>query len=280
MDSRLPIVLSFAASDPTGGAGLQADCLTLASLGCHPASVVTALTAQDTRGVEALAAVDAAWVEHQARCVLADMPVAAFKIGVVGSAANAAAIAALLAERPQVPVVLDPVLASGRGDELAGGETVAALREMLFARTTVLTPNSLEARALASGGGGDAPPLDECARRLLEMGCRHVLITGTHEPGAQVVNALYGAGGVLRTDRWPRLPGSYHGSGCTLASAIAALLARGHGLEHAVREAQDYTWRTLEAAFRAGRGQALPDRFASRREPQASAHPGRRGGAR
>jgi hydroxymethylpyrimidine/phosphomethylpyrimidine kinase len=280
MDSRLPIVLSFAASDPTGGAGLQADCLTLASLGCHPASVVTALTAQDTRGVEALTAVDAAWVERQARCVLADMPVAAFKIGVVGSAANAAAIAALLAERPQVPVVLDPVLASGRGDELAGGETVAALRETLLARATVLTPNSHEARALAAAEGGEAPSLDECARRLLALGCRHVLITGTHEPGAQVVNTLHGASGVLRSDRWPRLPGSYHGSGCTLASAIAALLARGMGLEQAVREAQDYTWRTLEAAFRAGRGQALPDRFASWREPQASAHPGRRGGTR
>jgi hydroxymethylpyrimidine/phosphomethylpyrimidine kinase len=280
MDSRLPIVLSFAASDPTGGAGLQADCLTLASLGCHPASVVTAITVQDTRGVEGLAAVEAAWVERQARCLLADLPVAAFKIGVVGSAANAVAIGALLAERPEVPVVLDPVLASGRGDPLAGGATLAALREALLARTTVLTPNSLEARALASSDGDEAPPLEECARRLLAMGCARVLITGTHEPGAQVVNTLYGARGVLRSDRWPRLPGSYHGSGCTLASAIAALLARGMALEQAVREAQDYTWRTLAGAYHAGRGQALPDRFAAWREPRAIDRPGKRGGAR
>lgn len=280
MDSRLPIVLSFAASDPTGGAGVQADLLTLASLGCHPATVVTAITAQDTRGVEALSAVDGAWVERQARCLLADMPVAAFKIGVLGSAANAAVIAAILAERPEVPVVLDPVLASGRGDALASGATVAALREALVPRTTVLTPNSLEARQLAAAEGGGTRPLEDCARRLVALGCKHVLITGTHEPGAQVVNTLYGARGVLRSDAWPRLPGSYHGSGCTLASAIAALLAHGMALEQAVREAQAYTWQALQAAFQAGRGQALPDRLWRSRQPQAGTTTGRLGGAR
>lgn len=266
MDSRPSFVLSFAASDPTGGAGVQADLLTLASFGCHPLSVVTALTAQDTRGVQALIATDAAWVERQARCVLADLPVAAFKIGVLGSAANARAVAAILAEHPQVPVVLDPVLASGRGDALAGAETLAAMRESLLARTMVLTPNSLEARQLAATAPDESPPLEDCARRLLALGCKHVLITGTHEPGAQVVNTLYAASGVLRRDRWPRLAGSFHGSGCTLASAIAALLALGRDVESAVREAQAYTWQTLEAAFRAGRGQALPDRFFGARD--------------
>jgi hydroxymethylpyrimidine/phosphomethylpyrimidine kinase len=280
MDSRRPIVLSFAASDPTGGAGLQADLLTLASLDCHPASVLTAITAQDTHGVEALTAVEAGWVERQARCLLADMPVAAFKIGVLGSAANAAVIAAILAERPQVPVVLDPVLASGRGDELANAQTVAAVRGALLACTTVLTPNSLEARALAAADGGDAPPLDECARRLVALGCQHVLITGAHEPGAHVVNTLYGPRGIERRDRWPRLPGSYHGSGCTLASAIAALLAHGMELEQAVHEAQAYSWQALQAAFHAGRGQALPDRFSRWREGKASTQSRNRGGAR
>ena len=268
MDSRPPIVLSFAASDPTGGAGLQADLLTIASLGCHPASVLTALTAQDTRGVEALIAVEQGWVERQARCVLADLPVAAFKIGVLGSAANAAVIAAILAEYPQAPVVLDPVLASGRGDELAGAEIVAAMRDALFAHTTVLTPNSLEARRLTVAGSDEAPALEECARRLLALGCKHVLITGTHEPGVQVVNTLYGARGVLRQDRWPRLPGSFHGSGCTLAAAIAALLARGMDLEPAVREAQAYTWQALSTALQAGHGQSLPNRLARLTEPQ------------
>jgi hydroxymethylpyrimidine/phosphomethylpyrimidine kinase len=111
-----PIVLTFAASDPTSGAGLQADLLTLASMGCHPLSVVTALTVQDTAGVEGVLAIDSDWVADQARCVLEDMPVDAIKIGMLGSVENIAAIAEIVADYPDVPLVLDPVLASGRGD--------------------------------------------------------------------------------------------------------------------------------------------------------------------
>jgi len=259
MSSPLPAVLAFSASDPTGGAGIQADVLTIASLGCHPLSVLTALTAQDTRGVEALVAVEPAWITRQARVVLDDIPVAAFKLGVLGSARNAEAVAAILAKHPRIPVVLDPVLASGRGDALSDSETVQALRSVLLPLATVLTPNSLEARrlALAAPGAG----LADCARALTELGCKYVLVTGTHEPGARVVNTLYGAGGLLREDRWPRLAGEYHGSGCTLASAIAAFLARGLAMEDAVTEAQAYTWKTLEAGFQPGRGQHLPNRF-------------------
>src|SRR5258706_1882716 len=127
MSCSPPVVLSFAASDPAGGAGLQADLLPLASLGCHPAWVVTAVTAQDRRGVDGVLAIEPAWVERQAERLLADMPVAAFKLGVLGSAANARAIAGILAAYPKVPVVLDPVLASGRGDALADAETIRAL---------------------------------------------------------------------------------------------------------------------------------------------------------
>lgn len=259
MSSSPPIVLAFAAADPTGGAGLQADLLTIASLGCHPLSVLTAITAQDTRGVEGLLALDPAWVTRQARVVLDDIPVAAFKLGLLGSARNAESVAAILAEHPRVPVVLDPVLASGRGDALADDETLQVLRSSLLPRTTVLTPNSLEARRLALA----APDADlpACAHALSKLGCRYVLVTGTHEAGAQVINTLYGAGGKLREDAWPRLPGEYHGSGCTLASAIAAFLARGLAAEEAVRQAQDYTRKTLKAGFRPGRGQHLPDRF-------------------
>src|SRR3990172_11913192 len=144
MSSPPPIVLSFAASDPTSGAGMQADLLTLASLGCHPLSVLTALTVQDTRGVESLLAIEPAWVAGQARRVLEDIPDAAFKLGVLGSAANARIIATILGEHPRIPVVLDPVLASGRGDPLADEEIVQVLRAALLARTAVLTPNSVE----------------------------------------------------------------------------------------------------------------------------------------
>jgi hydroxymethylpyrimidine/phosphomethylpyrimidine kinase len=258
MSSTPPVVLSVAASDPTGGAGLQADLLTLAALGCHPASVVTALTAQDTRGVEGVLAIDADWVERQARVLLADLPVAACKLGVLGSAANARAIGKLLAGR-SLPLVLDPVLASARGDALTEADAMRAMWESLLPLTTVLTPNSVEVRRLA-GAAPDAS-LEQCARGLIDAGCKYVLVTGTHEATPQVVNFLYDARGLIREDSWQRLPGGYHGSGCTLASAIAAFIARGRSVVDAALEAQDYTWHALAAGFRAGRGQLLPQRF-------------------
>jgi hydroxymethylpyrimidine/phosphomethylpyrimidine kinase len=256
-----PIVLTFAASDPSGGAGMQADILTLASMGCHPLSVLTAITVQDTLGVEGIQPLDAEWVADQARCLLEDMPVDVFKIGVLGSVENIAAIAEILSDYPDVPLVLDPVLASGRGDELASDEMLHALRELLLPRTMILTPNSTEARRLADAEDDEEPSLAACAQRLVQAGCEYVLITGTHEPTPQVVNILYGKAGVVRTDSWERLPGSYHGSGCTLASAIAAMIANGLDLPEAVREAQEYTWNTLAKAYRPGMGQFLPDRL-------------------
>ena len=263
-----PIVLAFAATDPSGGAGLQADVLTLASMGCHPLTVVTAATIQDTMGVEEIMALDPEWVADQARCVLEDMPVTAFKIGVIGSIENITAIAEVVSDYPEVPLVLDPVLASGRGDELATDEMISALRELLIPQTTIITPNSIEARRLVQEDGEEDLDLAECARRLLALGCEYVLITGTHENTAQVVNTLYGQEGVVRTDSWERLAGSYHGSGCTLASAIAATIANGLNISDAVKDAQEYTWQTLKAAFRPGMGQHIPDRLFWAREDE------------
>jgi len=261
-----PIVLTFAASDPSGGAGLQADILTLASMGCHPLSVITAITVQDTLGVEGMQALDAEWVADQARCLLEDMPVDAFKIGVLGSVEIIAAIAEIISDYPDVPLILDPVLASGRGDELATDEMLSAMRELLLPQATIVTPNSLEARRLAEVDDDDELPLAACAAKIVELGAEFVLVTGTHEATPQVVNTLYGKDGVVRTDAWARLPGSYHGSGCTLASAIAAMLANGLELPEAVREAQDYTWHALKKAYRPGMGQFLPDRLFWARE--------------
>ena len=261
-----PIVLTFAASDPSGGAGLQADILTLSSMGCHPLSVLTAYTIQDTAGVEGLQALDPEWVADQARCLLEDMPIDAFKIGVLGSIENITAIAEVLSDYPDVPLILDPVLASGRGDELANEEMAQAMRELLLPQTTVLTPNSMEARRLADAEDDDEVTLATCAERLLALGTEYVLITGTHEATPEVINTLYGRGGVVRRDAWPRLPGSFHGSGCTLASAVAAMLANGLDVPEAVREAQDYTWHTLKKAYRPGMGQFLPDRLFWARE--------------
>jgi len=267
-----PIVMTFAASDPSGGAGMQADILTLASMGCHPLSVVTAITVQDTLGVEGIQVLDAEWVSDQARCLLEDMPVDAIKIGVLGSLEIIAAIAEIVSDYPDVPLVLDPVLASGRGDEFATEEMTDAIRELLLPHTTILTPNSTEARRLADVDDDDEASLALCAERLIAMGAEFVLITGTHEPTPDVVNTLYGKSGIVRSDTWARLPGSYHGSGCTLASAIAAMLANGLDLPEAVREAQEYTWHTLKKAYRPGMGQHLPDRlFWAREESDAPA---------
>jgi hydroxymethylpyrimidine/phosphomethylpyrimidine kinase len=257
-----PLVLVFAASDPTAGAGIQADLLTLASLGCHPLSALTAITVQDTVGVDSVHPVSAELLERQARTLLEDMQVAAFKIGVLGSVENVVVVAEILSDYPDIPLIFDPVLTSGRGDDLSGEEVISAMRELLLPQTTILTPNAPEARRLAEHPDDEnEPDSDLCARRLIELGAQYVLITGTHENTPDVVNTLYGSDGVLRRDRWERLPGSYHGSGCTLASAIAGCLAGGASVEDAVRDAQDYTWQTLANGFRPGMGQFIPDRF-------------------
>lgn len=257
-----PQVLVFAASDPSSGAGIQADILTLASLGCHPLTALTALTVQDTVGVQSVHPVSAELLEQQARTLLEDMPVVAFKIGLLGSVENVLAVAEIVSDYPETPLIFDPVLASGRGDELSGEEIISAMREMLLPQTTLLTPNAPEARRLAESDEDEGEPsIDVCAQRLIEMGAQYVLITGTHENTPEVINTLYGPEGVIRRDRWERLPGSYHGSGCTLASAIAGCIAGGASVEDAVRDAQDYTWKSLKNGFRGGMGQFIPDRF-------------------
>ena len=257
-----PLVLVFSASDPSSGAGMQADILTLASLGCHALSALTALTVQDTVGVQSVHPVAVDLLEQQARTILEDMPVAAFKIGMLGSVENVLAVAEIISDYPEIPLIFDPVLASGRGDELSSEEVISAIREMLLPQTTLLTPNAPEARRLAeSDEDEEEPAIDVCAQRLIEMGAQYVLITGTHENTPQVINTLYGADGVIRRDTWERLPGSYHGSGCTLASAIAGYIAGGASIEDAVRDGEDYTWQTLAHGFRAGMGQFIPDRF-------------------
>ena len=275
----LPQVLVFAASDPSSGAGIQADLLTLASLGCHPLTALTAVTVQDTVGVHSVHPLSAELLEQQARTLLEDMPVAAFKIGLLGSVENVLAVAEIVADYPEIPLIFDPVLASGRGDELSGEEIISAMREMLLPQTTLLTPNAPEARRLAeSDDDENEPSIDVCAQRLIAMGAQYVLITGTHESTPQVINTLYGPNGVIRRDEWERLPGSYHGSGCTLASAIAGCVAGGANVEDAVRDAQDYTWQTLKNGFRGGMGQFIPDRLFWARDDDDEANPDRETG--
>lgn len=261
-----PVVLAFGAADPSCGSGVQADVLTLASMGCHPLSVITMLTVQDTLTVEGILGVDAEWVADQARCLLEDMPVDAFKVGALGNVECIAAVAEILSDYPDVPLILDPSLAPGRGDDLASDEAVGAIAELLLPQTTLLVVNSVEVRRFAEGEDDDEPTLAACAARLVESGCEYVLVTGTHEPSKDIVNTLYGKSGVVRSDSWARLPGAFHGAGGTLAAAIAAMLANGLDMPEAVREAQDYTWHALQKAYRPGMGQFLPDRLFWARE--------------
>ncbi|WP_341677300.1 hydroxymethylpyrimidine/phosphomethylpyrimidine kinase [Niveibacterium sp. SC-1] len=255
-------MLCFAASDPTGGAGIAADILTVASLGGHPASVITGISARDTRGIEAFWSLDPDWVNEQARVLLEDMPIAAFKIGLAGTPEIAAVIAEIVADYPDIPVVLDPVAASGAEDPLAEEELIDAVCGLLIPLSTIVTPNRRELLRLAEEEDEDESPTPaECARRLLDLGAGHVLLTGAHESTPQIINTLFGPEGVVRADAWERLPGSFHGAGCTLAAALATRLAFGQELSAAVREAQDFTWHSLREGFQVGMGQHLPDRL-------------------
>jgi hydroxymethylpyrimidine/phosphomethylpyrimidine kinase len=253
----LPVVMTFAGTDPSGGAGIQADIETLTSMGCHVCSIVTAVTVQDTEQLFSFQPMDASLIIEQARAVLEDIPVSAFKIGMVGSAENAEAIQSILLDYPDVPVVLDPLIAAGGGGELADDELIDAMVNLLFPLTTVLTPNSEEARAFAP----EADTLDACAQELLELGSEYILITGTHENTANVVNNLYSESKLLESYTWDRLPGAFHGSGCTLASAIAGLLSQGLPPTTAILEAQEFTWETLNNGYRVGMGQNIPNRL-------------------
>ena len=252
-----PVTLVFAGLDPTGGAGLQADIEAIASMGGHAAPVATCLTVQDTANVIEVTPVGPALIAEQARAVLEDMPVAGIKLGLLPDTGVVEAIHSILVDYPTLPVVLDPVLASGSGKHLSSEETTAAMRELLLPQTTIATPNSLEARQLAP----EADSLEASAMALLDTGCDYVLVTGTHEATPEVINTLYGNHRQLDQYRWERLEGSYHGSGCTLASAIAALLSQGSEVPAIIEAAQHYAWRALEHGRRIGMGQLLPDRF-------------------
>lgn len=256
MPPQRPVVLSFSGHDPSGGAGVQADIETLVSHQCHAASVITALTEQDTNNVKKLIPQHPEAFISQANTLLDDLNVNAIKIGLIGHPEIALAIYAVLKQHPHIPVVLDPVLAAGGGTALANDRLLATIVDLLLPCTTVLTPNSVEARALAG-----LDDLQECGLALLAQGCQSVLITGTHEHTPSVSNQLFHDHRLWETYTWDRLPDSYHGSGCTLATSIAALMAHGLDPIQAVMEAQDYTWNALNAGYRIGKGQLIPNRF-------------------
>ncbi len=262
-----PVVMTFAATDPTSGAGLQADLLTYASLGCYGVSVVTGVTVQDTTGVTQILPLDPELVRSQARTILEDIQVDVFKLGVLSSIDVLLAVAEVVGDYVDIPLIVDPVFASGRGDELSDDEMIEAMCDLILPQTTLVTPNTLELMRIIEHLENPTDETDpqlsfeKNARQIIDLGCENVLITGTHHNTQKVINHLYDQTGLVRSDSWKRLAGNYHGSGCTLASAIAALYAQGLDLEEAVYKGQEFTWKTLNAGLRLGMGQALPDRF-------------------
>jgi hydroxymethylpyrimidine/phosphomethylpyrimidine kinase len=252
-----PIVLCLSGHDPTGGAGIHADIEAIAAAGCHAASAITCLTVQDTHNVKSLSPIDPRLFRQQAEAVLNDLSVAAIKIGVIGNAAICREIIGIIAKHPTIPVILDPVLAAGGGSDLTGEELLDFIHSDLLPLVELVTPNSEEARRIS--GKED---LVEAAEEMFDMGCNNILITGAHENSKKVINTLYqGSVDNIHSQEWPRLPHSYHGSGCTLASAIAARIALGQPMLQAATEAQEYTWQTLNQANRFNSGQALPSRL-------------------
>ncbi|MDI3515727.1 MAG: hydroxymethylpyrimidine/phosphomethylpyrimidine kinase [Rhodocyclaceae bacterium] len=266
-----PCVMCLSAGDATAGGGLAADILTLASMGCHPLPVQTAALVRDTRGIDEVWPVEPELLSMQARAVLEDVPVAAFKLGFCGSVENVALIAEILSDYPEVPLVVEPALYASVLLGEAGEEIEAALADLIVPQTTLLVADRHELCRLAGvvddaaadgeEEGEDDPGVDEALARLLGSGAEFILLTGGGDHGPQVVNTLFGHEGVIRTDAWPRLPARHLGAGTTLAAAAVAAMAHGMALPEAVREAQEFTQQALRHAYRAGMGRALPDRF-------------------
>lgn len=257
LDPSVPVVLIFSGHDPSGGAGVHADIEAVISQGAHATSAITALTVQDTRNVIRFVETDPVLLLEQARAVLEDLPVSCIKIGMIASVEIAEVIHSILRDYPDIPVVLDPVLVASGGGELARDALLSAMVNLLFPLTTVLTPNASESRLLVP----DAETVEERGMALLDMGPEYVLIKGGDERGEVVENWLYSGHKLLQRYHWTRIPGKFHGSGCTLASAIAGLMAHGSEVVNAIHEAQEYTYQTLLNAGRIGRGQLIPHRL-------------------
>lgn len=255
--SDLPVMLSIAGHDPTGGAGIQADLETAAALGVHDTSLISCLTIQDSHNIQALEPVATSLLQRQLECLLADIKPQAVKLGLLGSSDTMRLIAGYARAGHLPNLVLDPVLAAGGGKSLSDGDYIQTLTTELLHQCLLITPNLPEALALS---GKEDPA--EAAAWLCDQGCAWVFISGGHSPDedGQLINSLYNAQGLQQSWRWPRLPGDYHGSGCTFASAIAALLAKGLTLELALQEAQAFVWRSLSEARRIGSGQLFPNR--------------------
>ena len=265
-----PLILTFGVSDPVGAIGIQADLATFSAHGCHGLSVTTALLIGDTTRVEDTHDIEPEWVSDQARVLLEDMQVAAIKIGALGGIEHVTAIAEIVSDYPDVPLILDPFVSTLPQQGLNGEEILMALHQLLIPQATLLMLSQVELERLAEtwrdSDVGDT--MQDDIDHLLALGCEFVLVTGTRDhgdhahAGSTCANTLFGADGVIRRDSWQHLPGPFVGAGSTLSAAITALMAReGADGPQAVLAAQEYTAAALAHAQRFGMGKLVPNRF-------------------
>jgi hydroxymethylpyrimidine/phosphomethylpyrimidine kinase len=251
----IPVALTIAGSDSSGGAGVQADLKTFAVLGVYGASVITALTAQNTTGVSGIHPVPAEFVTAQIDAVFSDLDVKAVKIGMVAQRPVIDAIVAGLARWSPKHVVLDPVMVATSGDHLLAPDAVEALRTKLIPQASLVTPNLPEAAALLQEEvAASEAAIERQGQRLLAMGCRAVLIKGGHGQGGESIDYLFGGNGTIALSAPRVATRNTHGTGCSLSSAIAAGLAKGEDIETAVRSAKAWISAAIAAADRLGVG--------------------------
>ncbi|HWW04919.1 hydroxymethylpyrimidine/phosphomethylpyrimidine kinase [Collimonas sp.] len=269
-----PLILTFGVADPVGAAGIQADLATFSAMGCHGLSVITSILIGDTARIEDTQQIDADWVADQARVLLEDMPVAAFKVGSVGSIESVSVIAEIVSDYPEIPLILDPFLSAMPDQGQDSEDLLTAIRELLIPQTTVMLLSAVELARLAETwrepSSEDMMSID--AMRIIELGCEYLFVTGTPTPAAEIGNTLFNESGVVRQDSWPRISGSFSGAGTTLSAAIAAMLANGLDVPEAVSEAQEFTLAAVTAAQRLGMGKLIPDRYFWAREEGLERH--------
>jgi len=242
--------------DPSGGAGIQADIQAITSIGAHPLPVLTCLTVQDTRNVYGAEPVSPDLIKQQLECLAQDTPIHAIKTGALGNAEVVEVLVEFVQKHSGVPLIVDPVIKAAGGGDLADDALVAAMKDKLFARAEMITPNGVE---LAQLGGSDNPA--EAARNILQTGCESVLATGGHGTGIHIINTLYNHAPEPMEWEVERVGSNeYHGTGCTLAAAIAAGRAMGLSPRAAISQAQNYVHRALLHALTVGQGQRVPDR--------------------
>lgn len=258
---RNPVVLCFSGHDPSGGAGIQADIEAISAQGVHAATIITALTCQDTRHVLSFQATNAKKLQKQAEVLLKDMPIDVIKIGMTADVDVVKAIHNIIKQHEEIPVIFDPVLASGGGTSLSSEQLISAMNTYLLPYCHLITPNIPEVIKLASVNEPSNTDIRVAADFLLDLGAKHVLVTGTHSNLEAIEHKLYHAHEPIQSFHNARLPNEYHGSGCTLASSIAALIAKGEGTNHAIKQGLDYTFESLQQAHTPGQGQHLPNRL-------------------